>query len=177
MFRFLSELRTILRPILICFGWFLILVTWGGGLVLEASYLPEDAYDATIKTFRNGLPPGVKAADFKSDVLEQTAAHLRENYGSNLTISYVRWELAGGSMDFTVRGRQKPLSYERPQRRIGFALRVLASLVLVWYGMFSQVGVLTKTKEQLQAEKDAATDEEDTPDPKVMTGDTTATVS
>ena len=77
----------------------------------------------------------------------------------------------------TVRGRERSLAYERPQRRIGFALRLLVSLVLVAYGMFSQIGVLTKTKEQLQAEKEAATDEEDTPDPKAMPRDTTATVS
>ncbi|MCH8965611.1 MAG: hypothetical protein IIB58_11660 [Planctomycetes bacterium] len=80
-------------------------------------------------------------------------------------------------MELTVRGRERSLAYERPQRKIGFALRVLISLVLVAYGMFSQIGVLTKTKEQLQAEKDAATDEEDTPDPKAMPRDTTATVS
>ena len=80
-------------------------------------------------------------------------------------------------MDLTVRGRGQTLAYVRPQRKIGFALRVLASLILVFYGMFSQIRVLTKTKEQLQAEKDAATDEEDTADPKAMTRDTTATVS
>ncbi len=177
VFRLLSAFRPIRRPTLICIGWLFILVTWGGGLVLEASYLPEDVYDATIKTFKRGLPPGLKPADFKRDVLEQTTAYLRENYGSNLTISYVLWELAGGSMDLTVRGRERSLAYERPQRRKGFALRVLASLALVAYGMFSQIGVLTKTREQLQAEKDAATDEEDTPDPKPMTRDTTATVS
>ncbi len=177
MFRFLSAFRPIRRPALICIGLLIILVTWGGGLVLEASYLPEDAYDATIKTFKRGLPPGLQRADFERDVLTQTTAFLRENYGSNRTISYVRWELAGGSIDLTVRGRERLLAYERPQRGIGFALRVVASLVLVLYGMFSQISVLTKTTEQVQAEKDAATDEEDTPDPQAMARDTTATVS
>ncbi len=177
VFRFLSAFRPIRRPTLICIGWFFIFVTWGGGLVLEASYLPEDVYDDSIKTFKRGLPPGLQAADFKSDVRAQTTDYLRENYGSNLMISYVRWELAGGAMDLTVRGRERSLAYERPQRRIGFALRVLISLVLVIYGMFSQIGVLTKTTEQVQAGKDAATDEEDTPHPKAMTPDTTATVS
>ena len=176
-FRFLSAFRPVRRPMLNCIGWFFVLMTWAGGLALEASYLPEDVYDVTIKTFKRGLPPGLTPADFKRDVLAQTTDHLRENYGSNLTLSYVRWELAGGAMELTVRGRERSLAYERPQRKIGFALRVLISLVLVAYGMFSQIGVLTKTKEQLQAEKDAATDEEDTPDPKAMTRDTTATVS
>ena len=176
-FRFLSAFRPIRRPMLTCIGGLFALLTWGGGLVLEASYLPEDVYDATIKTFKRGLPLGLQAADFKRDVLAQTTDYLRENYGSNRTISYVRWELAGGSLDLTVRGRERSLAYERPQRRIGFALRVLASLVLVAYGMFSQIGVLTKTIEQVQAEKNAATEEEDTPHPKVMPRDTTATVS
>jgi len=175
-FRFLSAFRPIRRPTLTCIGGLFALLTWGGGLVLEASYLPADVYDATIKTFKRGLPPGLPRADFERDVRVQTTDFLRENYGSNLTISYVRWELAGGAMELTVRGRERSLAYERPQRKIGFALRVLISLVLVAYGMFSQIGVLTKTKEQLQAEKEAATDEEDTPDPKAMTRDTTATV-
>ncbi len=178
VFRFLSAFRPIRRPTLICIGCFLVLLTWSGGLALEASYLPEDVYDATIETFKRGLPPGLRAADFKTDVLAQTTDYLRENYGPNLTISYVQWELAGGSLDLTVRGRERSLAYERPQRGIGFALRVLISLVLVAYGMFSQIGVLTKTKEQLQAEKDAATEEEeeDTPDPSALSRDTTATV-
>ena len=180
VFRFLSAFRPIRRPILVCIGSLLALATWGGGLVLEASYLPQDVYDATIKTFKRGLPPDVKPADFKTDVLAQTAEYLRENYGSNWTVSYVRWELAGGFLDLTVRGRKRSLAYERPQRRIGFALRVLVSLVLVAYGMFSQIGVLTKTREQLQAEKNAATEEEeeeDSPHPKATPRDTTATVS
>ncbi len=177
VFRFLSAFRPIRRPTLICIGCLFVLVTWGGGLVLEASYLPEDVYDATIKTFRRGLPPGLQAAGFKTDVLAQTTDYLRENYGSNRTVSYIRWELAGGSMNLDVRGRERPLPYKRPQRKIGFALRVLVSLVLVVYGMFSQIGVLTKTREQLQAKKNAATEEEDTPDPKAVPRDTTATVS
>ena len=179
MFRFLSAFRPIRRPILNCIGCLFVLLTWGGGLVLEASYLPQDAYDATIQTFKRGLPPGLKPADLKADVRAQTTEYFRGNYGSNWTVSYVRWELAGGSLEFTVRGRERSLAYERPQRRIGFALRVLASLALLAYGMFSQIGVLTKTKEQLQAEKDAANEEEEEEPshPKAIARDTTATVS
>ena len=143
LFRFLSGLDHISKRAVTFSGAFCVLLSWGGGFVLEASYVPQDAY---MNCLPKRLPGGLTADDLRRQIHTQARQFLTERYGSNLTFAYLRWELAGGEMHIALEGVNEPLVYLRSQRRIGFAMRLVLSLALVVYGVFSQTAALHKKK-------------------------------
>ncbi len=143
LFRFLSGLGRISKRAVTVSGALCVLLSWGGGFVLEASYVPQDTY---MNCLPKRLPGGLTPDDLRRQIHTQARQFLTERYGSNLTFAYLRWELAGGEMHIALDGVNEPLDYRRIQGRIGFALRLVFSLALVVYGVFSQIVALHKKK-------------------------------
>ncbi|MCH8854332.1 MAG: hypothetical protein IID41_17025 [Planctomycetes bacterium] len=145
LFRLLSSFEKVSKRIVNSAGVFCVLLAWGGALVLEASYLPQDAYKKCLQSPRlRRLPDGMTSRDL-DEIPRQARQYLIDNHGSNLTLAYLRWELQGGELEINLEGISQPLPYQRSQRRIGFGLRLVVSLVLVAYGVFSQLSALKKT--------------------------------
>ncbi len=144
LFRLLSSFERVPKHMVNTAGALCVVLAWSGALVLEASYLPQDAYKKCLQSPRlRRLPEGATAADL-DEIPRQARQYLIDNYGSNLTLAYLRWELQAGELEINLEGISQPLSYQRSQRRIGFGLRLVVSLVLVTYGMFSQLSALKK---------------------------------
>lgn len=145
LFRLLSSFERVSKRVVNTAGVLCVLFAWGGALVLEASYLPQDAYKKCLQSPRlRRLPDDMSSGDL-DEIPRQARQYLIDNHGSNLTLAYLRWELHGGELEINLEGIKQPLAYQRSQRRIGFGLRLVVSLVLVAYGVFSQLGALKKT--------------------------------
>lgn len=143
LFRFLSGLGRVSKRAATVSGALCVLLSWGGGFVLEASYLPQDTY---MNCLPKRLPSGLTRDDLRRQIHTQARQFLTDRYGSSMTLAYLRWELDGGEMHIALEGVNEPLVYIRSQRRIGFALRLVLSLALVVYGVFSQIAALHKKK-------------------------------
>ncbi len=154
LFRFLSAFRPVNKSVLIAGGACCVVLSWAGGLVLEASYLPTDAYNHCLKSPRlRRLPSGVTSEQLKKEIPDQARRFLVDHYGPNLTLSYLRWEWSSGEIEITIEGMDKSLTYQRSQRRVGFMIRLLVSLLFVVYAVFSQVSMLDLTEEEARGRK------------------------
>ena len=153
LYRLLSMIRLVSKALLLASGALAVLLSWYGGLALEASYFPKDAYQGCITNpLLVRLPPGVTNEQLKVEIPRQAQVHLGR-YASGLTLGYVLWVLRDGSLDITVPELYRPVNYRRRQQRVGFGIRLGISLLLVIYGVFSQIRWLDKTEEQVAAIK------------------------
>ncbi len=147
LFRLLSRFRPLPRWPLRGAGVAVVLVSWAGGVLLEASYLPGDVLDDCKHHAR--LSSQVTARDLQTAIPRQVREVLAGAHRGHPAVAYVLWNLRRGKMDLIVPGRgDVPLIYSRPQRRLGFAIRLVASLVLLTYAVFSQIRWLTHTPQQ-----------------------------
>jgi hypothetical protein len=112
-----------------------VIVTWSGGLALEAAYLPGDAAQSGYLERLRRIPPGETAQSTRERVSQHTVTFLAERYPPGGVIGYARWSLASGEISFDVPGRDQPLIYRRPQRRGWFLTRLLLSLALLSFGV------------------------------------------
>lgn len=131
---------------------FFIALPWLGGLALEAQYFPTDVYDACVERHRLRRPSGAQDENpLKQDIPQQARTFLREQYGSVLTLSYLRWAVQDGSLEIHLHDLNKSLTYELRQRPLGLVIRLAASLLLLGYGVFSQVGKLSRASEKAKS--------------------------
>lgn len=150
--RLLTQFAPLSKPVIVLLGMVFVLVSWWGALVLEASYYPGDALAFCNHHYRR-LAPDVTYEQQREAVLAQATEHLKENYGSSGTLAYLRWGLASGEVSLTVPGRSTPAVFTLRQQRGWLWLRLAASLILLCFGVFSQLKRLDEVPAQTAAVK------------------------
>lgn len=138
IFRFLEPLRPMSRPVIVGVGMVFVLVSWCGALDLEATYVPKNTYAYYIGKFKR-LPDGMTGKEVESKIQDAARKFLTENYDSDGAVAYLAWAMSDGTMEIPVIDRDKTTTYSRPQRRVGLWIRLGASLVLLVFGVFSQL--------------------------------------
>ena len=120
-----------------------IIMCFGISLAKEARDYPIDMADYVSRTVQL-LPDDMTSDDLKTDVVAFIQSTLRERYGSDGTIGYVRWALASGRLEYPVATMTDSLVLTPAQNRFWWIFRVLASAVLLTFGIYSQTALLGK---------------------------------
>jgi len=115
----------------------LVALTWSLSLAKEAIDFPDDvARRAALRMRDLG---GRSAGEFRSAVSAEVRGLLADRYGPGSTFGYVRWVLTSGELK---RGElvtlNKAVSLPAGQVRFWWAFRVVASIVLLSFGIASQ---------------------------------------
>lgn len=115
-----------------------VLIAWAGGLVLEASYFREDCYDTyAVKIIR--ITPSETPAEARERIALEAGDHLARLHPAAGTLAYIRWGLTESVIRFDVPGRTQTVEYRLAQGRRGFAARLVLSLFLLSFAVFSQL--------------------------------------
>ncbi len=118
-----------------------ITVCFGLSLAKEARDYPIDMADHVSRTVQL-LPDNMTSDELSADVVTFIQTTLRERYGGNGTIGYVRWALASGRLEYPVATMSDPILLTPAQNRFWWVFRVLASAVLLTFGIYSQTSLL-----------------------------------
>lgn len=121
-----------------------VLAGWWGTIVFEARGFPSDMAEEASKMARRTIND---VAAFRSTVTQDVRRYLREAYPPGGTFGYVRWILSSGELP---KGDVKEFhrTFHAPQRRIGWAVRIVLSLALYAFGIGSQTLLLQSARER-----------------------------
>jgi len=115
--------------------------TWAVSITVEATDFPDQMATKAIEGWRK-LPAGTTADDFRRESAADVARHLNDNYAPGGVLGYLRWSATSSRLDRGVGKLRKP--YQASQPRAWWVVRVVLSIGLLGFGIYSQVGPLTR---------------------------------
>lgn len=121
-----------------------VIVCWGLSMGIEVYQFPTDQGAAALTKIAP-LPDGMNAESMKAHVAEFVRNTLRREYGSAGFVGYARWIIASSRMEFTVETMTKPVILQPSQHRWWWAVRVLLCIVLLTFGVYTQLIPLTQS--------------------------------
>ena len=116
-------------------------VTWATSLLVEAHDFPDQVADVAFRQPRK-LPAGTTPEAYCRQSADEVAVYLREKHPPGGVIGYVHWALTSSRIDPPVGKLRKPFRSSQP--RGWWAARVVLSIFLLGYGVYSQIGPLTR---------------------------------
>ena len=131
-----------------------VLIGWGISYGVEVRDFPIDKANDAIRVV-SPLPEGMTREEFKADVERFVRDTLAERYGGSGPIGYARWVLAEKQIEYPVETMLKPIVLTATQGRWLWSTRVTLSIVLLAFGIYSQVSPLRKVSEDSNAEEPA----------------------
>ncbi len=121
-----------------------VLVCWGLSMGIEVYQFPTDRGAAALREIAP-LPDGMDAESMKTHVAEFVRDTLRREYGNAGFVGYARWIVASSRMEFSVETMTKPVILQPAQYRWWWAVRVLLCIVLLAFGVYTQLTPLTQS--------------------------------
>lgn len=131
---------------------------WFTVLVVEDRILPRTAAEFCRKQSLTSRMTDAELAAYQQRVAEEARAHI-DAYRPGGVLGYVRWAVSSGHMSLPRAGASKPIDFVNTQRRIPWIVRVIFSLVLLFYGIDSQlvsIGPRPPADEESQGEQPSA---------------------
>ena len=119
----------------------IVLTCWSLSFAKEVRDFPTDKANAAIGVVRP-LPDGMTADDFKADVASFVKRTLAEEYGIG-GLGYAWWVLSSSRMEYPVETMKNPIVLRPVQHRWWWGIRVVLSIVFLWFGVYSQVSPLS----------------------------------
>jgi hypothetical protein len=121
-----------------------VTLCWGLAMEIEVQQFPTDkaAYAIGIVS---PLPDGVDRDAFQNSVAQFVRDTLANDYGSSGFFGYARWILASSRMEYKVETMKYPIVLRPVQYRWWWGIRVVASIAMLWFGMYSMVAPLSGT--------------------------------
>ncbi|MEE9295245.1 MAG: hypothetical protein V3W34_09850 [Phycisphaerae bacterium] len=123
-----------------------VLLCWGLSIAIEAHDFPTDQADALLRIIEP-LPDGMTGTMVKADIAEFARDTLRQNHGGDGVLGYSRWVVASSRMEYHVETMKNPVVLKPPQHRWWWATRVLLSVVLLTFGIYTQAAPLARRVE------------------------------
>jgi hypothetical protein len=122
-------------------GILVVITTWTLAMGIEYLHLYSDAVRFVKESHRMLTPEQVRQveADTPARIRERLAA----DYPPGGVAGYMQWAARSGEMAVSVTPGGFPLTFRLRQRPFGFVLRVVISVILLAFGLFSQIGSLT----------------------------------
>ena len=119
----------------------LVCATWGVSLFKEARDFPDDVARRVSMRTRNLGDRNLH--EFRGDVEKEVRAYLSDRYGPGAYWGYIRWVLTDGQIE-AGKLTSTPQAVSRPagQIRWWWALRIVASIALLAFGIASQTMLL-----------------------------------
>lgn len=119
----------------------IVFTCWSLSFAKEVRDFPMDKANAAIVVVRP-LPDGMTADEFKVDVARFVKRTLAEEYGGG-GLGYAWWVLSSSRMEYPVETMKHPIVLRPVQYRWWWGIRVVLSIVFLWYGVYSQVSPLS----------------------------------
>ncbi len=122
-------------------GILVVITTWTLAMGFEYIHLYSDAVRFVKESHRMLTPEQVRQVE--TDTPARIRERLAADYPPGGIAGYMRWAARSGEMAVSVTPGGFPLTFRLRQRPLGFVLRVVISVVLLTFGVFSQIGSLT----------------------------------
>lgn len=120
-----------------------VVICWGLSIVIEAHDFPASRAHALLGDIWP-LPDGMTGADIKKDIAEFARKTLRKDHGGDGVLGYFRWVVASSHMEYHVETMRNPVVLKPPQHRWWWVMRVLLSLILLTFGVYTQAAALAR---------------------------------
>ncbi len=118
-----------------------VAVTWSISVAVEAYDFPYQVAGDALMQYRR-LAEGNTPESFRRQSVEEVRAYLRENHPPGGIIGYVHWAVTSSRIDPPVGALRRPFKASQPGA--WWAGRVVLSIILLFYGVYAQVGSLTR---------------------------------
>ena len=118
-----------------------VVFTWAVSMLTEGYDFPRQVAKSAYEQPRR-LPEGTTPEAYRRTSAADVARYLREEFPPGGAIGYVRWAMASSRIDPPVGQLRKP--FRSNQYRWWWVIRVVLSIVLLAYGVHSQVASLTR---------------------------------
>ena len=143
MYRVGAPARPIARRRIMVGTAVVVAVTCAVSIAVEGYDFPGQMADNAIRQHRK-LPDGTSAQEFRRKSAQDVARYLREHYAPGGVIGYVRWASCSGRLERGVGQLRKP--YRASQPGVWWVVRVVLSVALLGFGVYSQVGPLARER-------------------------------
>jgi hypothetical protein len=118
-----------------------VLVTWLTSFLIEAHDFPEQVAYVAYRQPRR-LPQGTTPETYRRESAEEVAAYLRQKHPPGGVLGYAHWALTSSQIDPPVGKLLKPFRSTQP--RWWWVGRVILSILLLSYGIHTQIGPLSR---------------------------------
>jgi hypothetical protein len=134
------------RPLAIIVGTALIIVfVWAFAVVKEGWDFPGDIASQAAEAQKYRLV-NRSIEDYEADVAQQVRVFLKERYPPGGAVAYFKWVITSGEINpGDVAFAKRPVRWS--QRRYGWVIRVVLSIVLLTLGIGSQTLLLTRAED------------------------------
>lgn len=143
MYRAGREAAPLPRGPVLGIGILVVIVVWIIGPVLEYRDLPKAVAEDGIAQYPRRLDTQEQDR-LRAGTREHVDRTLRTDYPPGGFIGYLRWVITDGEMECPYVITDVTYTFRAPQNRIGWILRTVLSLVLLGFGILSQVLSLVK---------------------------------
>jgi len=118
-----------------------VLFTWGISILVEAYDFPDQVADVAVRQPRK-LPAGMTPEQYRRQSAQEVSAYMRERHPPGGVIGYVHWALTSSRIDPPAGKLRQPFKANQP--RAWWAARVILCFMFLFYGVYSQVGPLSR---------------------------------
>ncbi len=140
LFRIAAPDRPLPKRTLVFGAIVVTLFTWSVSILVEAYDFPHQMAELALDVPR--LPEGADPAGYRRASAEQITAYLRAEFSLGFPLGYLQWALTDSRIEKGV-GRL-PKAYVASQYRWWWGIRVVLSIALLCFGIYSQVAALAK---------------------------------
>lgn len=123
-----------------------LMVCWSLSYLKEVYDFPFDKAERALRKVNN-LPTGATRDSFQEDVRRFVRDTLENEYGGSGPVGYARWTLTSSRMEYPVETMNRPIVFRAVQYKWVWAVRIVCSIGLLWFGIHSQVRPLCGLKD------------------------------
>jgi hypothetical protein len=139
------------------------LVCWSIAVTKEAVDYPQDFVDAAIDNNKVRKPRG-KVDEIRIELHTFITEYLKTEYPPGGVLGYFKMVATGGSVELTTSSQINPVTIKPRVSAWVWWTRVLASVVLLYVSIWSQVSLLTKPAKVRPKRRDGGHIEDDSED-------------
>ncbi len=126
----------------------IVAITWSASMYTEARVFPDQVAEESMRQCRK-LPEGMSGPEeFRALAAKEVVAYMGENYAPGGVFGYVRWAVSSSLVNPPTGLLRKPFRSSQP--RGWWIARVLLSILLLGYGIYTQIVPLAKKPEEFE---------------------------
>ncbi|GJM25633.1 MAG: hypothetical protein DHS20C16_20480 [Phycisphaerae bacterium] len=159
MYRSADKSRIVPRPNAIVATVVVSLVCWSIAVTKEAVDYPQDFVRAAIENKKVRKPRG-KVEEIQTELHGFINEYLKTEYPPGGVLGYFKMVATGGAVELTISSQINPVTIKPRVSPVVWWIRVLASVVLLYFSIWSQVSLLTKPPKAKHKSSDVNHDED-----------------
>ncbi len=118
------------------------LLIWTSVIFVEYRWFPDYAVRNAVKMSLTTRMTSSELTTYRQHVRKEALEQLNARYRPGGFLGYLRWAVTSGRMDLPRGGSSEPVALQNVQLPVGWIIRVSASLVLLLFGVDSQMASL-----------------------------------